>query len=77
MSLMEFAVVNHFLGNGIPIDKGYDDSGDYTVAEIRRNSRVSKPTENGNREQALLLLYVFSLPIFQPTAYYLIAMELN
>ena len=27
MSLMEFAVVNHFLGHG-PIDKGYDDFND-------------------------------------------------
>lgn len=39
MSLMEFAVVNHFLGSGTPIDKGYDDIHDLNSI-IDSQSRV-------------------------------------
>ncbi|ODN03773.1 Glycine receptor subunit alpha-2 [Orchesella cincta] len=39
MSLMEFAVVNHFLGSGHPIDKGYEDIHDLNSI-IDSQSRV-------------------------------------
>jgi hypothetical protein len=40
MSLMEFAIVNNFLGPGHPIDKGYDDILDFQSI-IDSQSKVS------------------------------------